>query len=102
MANASGTKRGKHSGEGDGKREAGAGGELQSVATSGLMSVKAAAAYLGIAPNTLRDWIYNLRALPWYRIGAKGRGKPMFKRADLDRFIESRKGGRMARAMIQA
>lgn len=59
--------------------------------SSGLMSLDDAARYLGVPVATLRWWLYSLRLLPWYRIGARKRGRPMLRQSDLDQFIESRK-----------
>jgi excisionase family DNA binding protein len=49
-----------------------------------LMSVKEAAVYLGVEPDTLRKWVQK-KQITHYRIV----GRPKFKQADLDRFIEA-------------
>lgn len=48
----------------------------------GLMPLKDAAAYLGIKPGTLRQWVQKRR------ISYVALGRPKFRKADLDRFIE--------------
>lgn len=47
-----------------------------------LIPLKEAAEYLGIEPGTLRKWVQAKR-IPYYSLG-----RPKFKRAELDRFIE--------------
>ncbi|CAG1066002.1 hypothetical protein BAC1_01599 [uncultured bacterium] len=48
-----------------------------------LLSVKEAAALLGIKDATLRKWVQQ-RRITFYRIGRH----PKFKQQDLDRFLE--------------
>lgn len=50
-----------------------------------LISLKEAAEYLGIKPCTLRGWVQKKR-ISYYAMG-----RPKFKKADLDRFIEQHK-----------
>lgn len=59
--------------------------------SSDLMTLDEAADYLRVNRQTLRDWVWRKRLIPYYSIGATGRrGKPMVRKADLDKFVESR------------
>lgn len=51
---------------------------------STLVSVRIAAAYLGIKEDTLRHWLSD-RRLPFTKIG----GRTLLKRKDLDAYIEA-------------
>ena len=51
--------------------------------TTPLLTVEEAAAYIGISPGTLRNWL-SVKRLPYVKIGRLTR----VRRMDLDRFIE--------------
>lgn len=51
-----------------------------------LVNLKAAAEYLGISPNTLCKWCQK-KQIPHYKLT----NRPMFKKAELDRFIERKR-----------
>lgn len=51
-----------------------------------LLTEAEAAAQLGLAPKTLRDWRYDRRGLPWVKVGQAVR----YKQVEVDRFIDAR------------
>lgn len=57
-----------------------------------LMSVKDAAEYIGIEPGTLQKWCQK-KQIPHYKVT----NRPMFKKAEIERFIEMRRVPAIAR-----
>ena len=54
--------------------------------TVARLSIKEAAARLGVTPETIRTWV-RLRKLPFYKIGKR----VVFLASDIDRFFDSRR-----------
>ena len=59
--------------------------------TSALMTVDEAAAYLRLAPWTLRHWVCQKR-IPYVRLGRSVR----FRRKDMERFVTQNLHGKLA------
>lgn len=56
---------------------------------SGYCSLAAAATYLGISVETMKYYVYRRGLFTPYKIGS-GRGHLLFRRADLDAYLETR------------
>ena len=69
----------------------------------GYMTLRQAAEYLGVSAATVRRWIKGL-ALPCYHVpGAGGRrGKLLFRRGELDRWMRRFKGGPSGHEAVHA
>lgn len=64
-----------------------------------LLCRKRAAAYLGVTPKTLAQWASTGRYnLPYFKIGSRA----MYRRSDLDAFIEGRRSSLLQYASAKA
>lgn len=61
--------------------------------TAGTMSLKEAAEYVGYSPHHFRRLVVDQRLIPFSRPSGQHKGKLLFRKADLDTFLEETTSG---------
>lgn len=68
--------------------------------SSGTMTLKEAAEYVGFSPDHFRRMAVEQRIIPFVRPSGQQKGKLLFRKKDLDQFLDaSKKGEQEARAV---
>lgn len=65
--------------------------------SSGTMTLKEAAAYTGYSPDHFRRLAVEQRIIPFSRPSGQQKGKLLFRKSDLDKFLDSSKKGEIER-----
>jgi excisionase family DNA binding protein len=61
--------------------------------SAGTMTLKEAAAYTGYSPDHFRRLAVEQRIIPFCRPSGQQKGKLLFRKSDLDKFLDSSKKG---------